>query len=563
MRRAVIASLFTAAMFLDGCGRARDVDPFADGTDAAGLRFVHVAGAHGDYLLPEIIGPGVGLLDYDGDGRLDVLLVQGGELGARTDDAPGHRLFRNDTQVGGVLHFTDVTSAAGLEASGYGMGVATGDIDGDADTDLYITQVGHNALWRNDGGRFVYVTDMADVADSGWSTSASFCDYDHDGDLDLYVAHYVEFSPATNRVCTGTTGHRDYCSPEVYPPERDHLFRNEGDGRFADVSAESGIATRTAAGLGVVCADLDGDGWPDFYVANDRSANFFWRNLGDGRFEEQGSMRGAAYDGGGKAEASMGIAAGDFDADGDEDLFVTTYDPETNTLRVNDGSGYFLDLTDRYALGFPSLSYTGWGTEWLDVDNDAALDLFVADGAIVEVESQRGHSARPYEQRNQLYLRAADGRFTLAPARGVLASVANSRGAAFGDLDDDGDVDILVASNDGPIRVLENRWRGSQHWLGVSLRATSPNRQALGALVSVERAGMPSVTRRVHTDGSYLSASDPRAHFGLGGSDGVDSVRVAWPDGRIERWRTLGVDRYHELREGEGEPEHPPRPNAP
>jgi len=259
----------------------------------------------------------------------------------------------------------------------------------------------------------------------------------------------------------------------------------------------------------------------------------------------------------------MGIAAGDFDADGDEDLFVTTYDPETNTLRVNDGSGYFLDLTDRYALGFPSLSYTGWGTEWLDVDNDGALDLFVADGAIGEVESQRGHSARPYEQRNQLYLRAADGRFTLAPARGVLASVANSRGAAFGDLDDDGDVDILVASNDGPIRVLENRWRGSQHWLGVSLRATSPNRQALGALVSVERAGMPSVTRRVHTDGSYLSASDPRAHFGLGGSDGVDSVRVAWPDGRIERWRALGVDRYHELREGEGEPEHPPRPNAP
>jgi hypothetical protein len=345
---------------------------------------------------------------------------------------------------------------------------------------------------------------------------------------------------------------------EVYPPEHDRLFRNEGGGQYSDVSESSGIGPRAAAGLGVVCADLDGDGWPDFYVANDRSANFLWRNLGDGRFEEQGVIRGAAYDGSGKAEASMGIAAGDFDGDGDIDLFVTTYDPETNTLRVNDGKGFFLDLTDRYALGFPSLSYTGWGTEWLDVGNDGALDLFIANGGIVEVESRRAASARPYEQRNQLFLHGADGRFALAPARAGLALVENSRGAAFGDLDNDGDIDIVVANNDGPARLLENRARGAQHWLGVQLRGTGANTQALGALVSLSRAGKPTPTLRIHSDGSYLSASDPRAHFGLDGETGAEGVRVVWPDGRIEHWQGLATDRYHTLREGEGEAEQAP-----
>jgi hypothetical protein len=539
-----------------GCGSHPD-EPFDEIAAAAGLSFKHAAGERGEYLLPEIIGAGAALIDYDGDGDLDVFLVQGGALaGAATASdaaepaAAVHTLFRNELVPSGALRFTDVTSAAGLADVGYGMGAATADIDGDGDGDLLVTEVGRNRLYRNDGGRFTEIAQEAGVADGGWGTSASFCDYDRDGDADLYVAHYVRFDPAQNKVCTGTTGHRDYCSPEAYPPEPDRLFRNDGNGRFSDVSADSGIGMLAAgAGLGVVCADFDGDQLPDFYVANDRTANFYWHNAGGGRFEEQGVVRGAAYDGAGKAEASMGIAVDDFDGDGVEDLFVTTYDPETNTLRENDGKGYFLDVTDRLGLGLPSLSYTGWGTGWVDVDDDGVAELFVANGAILEVESQRGRSPRPYEQRNQLFRRTDDGRFAVEPPRGALGLVENSRGAAFGDVDNDGDVDVLVTNNDGPVRLLASRARG--HWLGVQLAGAGA--AATGARVTVKRAGGAPLARRVHTDGSYLSASDPRLQFGLGAKSSVDEVLVEWPDGRSERWRGLAADRYHVLREGEGE----------
>jgi hypothetical protein len=540
-----------AALLLVACGVARNGEPFAEAAAEAGLAFTHEAGERGEYWLPEIIGPGAGLLDYDGDGDLDVLLLQGAGPGG---NAGAHRLFRNDL-AGGELRFMDVTREAGLaDATGYGMGVATGDVDGDRDVDLYVTQYGGNRLYRNDGGRFTDVTEEAGVRDAGWSTSASFCDYDRDGDLDLYVAHYVAFAPASNKVCSGTTGQRDYCSPEAYPPEADKLFRNEGGTRFSDASAESGIGAHAAAGLGVVCRDFDADGWPDYYVANDRTADFLWHNRGDGRFDEQGAERGAAYDGDGKPEASMGIAADDFDDDGDDDLFVTTYDPETNTLRRNDGAGDFLDVTDRFALGFPSLSYTGWGAGWIDVELDGRLDLFVVNGAIVEVESRRGRSARPYEQLNQLFRRGEDGRFALEPARGALALLDNGRGAAFGDLDEDGDADVVVSNNDGPVRLLVNRARRAGHWLGVALASSAPNTQGLGARVSIIRAGRPHATRRVQTDGSYLSASDPRVIFGLARDAAIDQVVVDWPSGRRESWSGLATDRYHALVEGTGAP---------
>jgi hypothetical protein len=540
---------------LAACGPAREAVLFEDLSAASGLSFAHEAGEGGEYWLPEIMGAGVALLDYDGDGDLDLYLLQGGAVAPAAGTAGGHRLLRSERDARGRLHFTDATAAAGLgDGAGYGMGAATGDLDGDGDADLYVTQYGQNRLYRNEGGRFSDVTAGAGVADAGWSTSASFCDYDRDGDLDLYVAHYVVFAPGANRLCTGTAGRRDYCSPEVYAPQPDRLFRNDGGLRFTDVSEPSGIAARAAAGLGVACADFDGDGWPDFYVANDRMPDFLWRNLGDGRFAEEGAARGAAYDGDGKAEASMGIAGEDFDDDGDVDLFVTTYDPETNTLRRNEGAGTFLDVTDRHALGFPSLSCTGWGTAWLDVDLDGALDLYVANGGVVEVETQRGRSPRPYEQLNQLFRRQPDQRFALEPARGALALLENSRGAAFGDLDDDGDTDIVVTNNDGPARVLANVGRGPAHWLGVQLRSAASNSQALGARVSLLRVGRPAMTRLAHTDGSYLSAGDPRVLFGLGAGARLERIVVAWPSGRRESWPGLAADRYHTLVEGTGTP---------
>ncbi len=529
---------------------------FREVAQEVGLTFVHEPGAMGDFRLPEIIGSGVALLDYDGDGNLDVFLPQGSP-GARTSS----RLFRNELRppAGGTAHplrFTDVTERAKLARRGWDMGAAVGDYDNDGDTDLYVTSFGHNALYRNQGdGTFVDVTAAAGVDDSRWSTSAAFADYDADGDLDLFVAAYVDFTEKGNKPCYDPSGQRDYCLPAEFRPLPARLFRNEGGGRFSDVTAATGIGSAAGAGLGVVATDADGDGLLDLYVANDGTPNHLWMNRGDGTFDERGLAAGAAYDAAGRAEAGMGAAAADFDDDGDEDLFVTNLVGETNTLYLNDGSARFEDATVRLGLAAVSRPFTGFGTDFFDIDRDGRLDLFVANGAVSIVDARR-QLPYPYQQRNLLLLNTGSGGFrdVSREAGPALALEEVSRGAAFGDIDNDGDVDVVVSNNNGPVRLLLNETPGGQHWLSIRLQGTSGARDGQGALVHVQRPGAPALRRRAHSDGSYLSASDPRVHVGLGDAAAIAGIVVEWRKGEREMWPAMPIDRQVTLRQGMGRP---------
>jgi len=517
---------------------------FAESAAAAGLVFTHVNGATGSYNLPEVMGAGVALFDYDNDGDLDVFLVQGGTL-----DGSGpatSRLFRNDLTAGAdgrrTLHFTDVTGRAGVGLRAYGMGVAVGDYDDDGYLDLFVTAFGPDALYHNNGdGTFTDVTKQAGVSDPYWSTSAAFVDYDRDGKLDLFVANYVDFTIAANLLCSDPVGARDYCGPRAYHPVADRLYRNLGNGRFADVTEAAGIGKADGAGLGVASGDYNGDGWIDLYVANDATPNQLWINQHDGTFADQGLLSGSAVNAQGNPEGSMGIAAGDVDLDGDEDLFVTNIIGETSVLYINDGRGNFEDARAKWGLARPTAAFTGFGTSFFDYDNDGWPDLLIANGGVNTVEAQRGQ-ASPFRMSNQLFRNTGERRFEDTSAAGgeAFSRAEIGRGAAFGDIDNDGDVDVVLTNNNGPVRLLLNQAATRNHWLEVRVTQTAGNRFGFGAWIGVERAGRPALWRRVRSDGSYLSASDVRAHFGLGSSPAVDAVVVQWPDGVRERW-TAGV----------------------
>ena len=543
---------------------AGDEGLFVDVTDDAGLGFHHFNGMSGELYFPEMMGSGVGLLDYDGDGDLDVYLVQGHMLGGKPLSAatfkPRHpvpltdRLFRNES-TDDRLRFVDVTEASGLAAGGYGMGVAVGDYDNDGRPDFYVSNFGNNQLWRNLGdGRFEDVTAAAGVDDPRWSVSVTWVDFDRDGWLDLYVGNYVDFSFENAKPCRSSTSARDYCSPLVYEPLVDSLFRNRGDGTFEDVSLGAGIRGDFGGALGVIAADFNGDGWQDIYVANDGVPNQLWINGRDGRFANDAILAGAGVNMDGSPEASMGVDAADFDGDGDEDLFMTHLARETNTLYVNDGQGWFEDRTVTMGLAGPSFPMTGFGTGWIDYDNDGWLDLLVVNGAVTAIEAQMlAGDPLPLRQPNQLFRNLGKSRFVdvSSEAGSAILTPRVSRGAAFGDLDNDGDTDVIVSNNAGPARVLENRVGARNQWLGLRLLTGDPGRDAIGA--RVELSGEPSLWRRVRTDGSYASASDPRILFGLGdGAAKKRSVRVLWPDGSEERFEGLQGGRYHTLRQGDG-----------
>ncbi|MFK8029496.1 MAG: CRTAC1 family protein [Gammaproteobacteria bacterium] len=536
-----------------------DKPKFVDVASSSGIDFVHLTGASGQFYFPEIVGAGGALLDYDSDGDLDVYLIQSGTLDGSSSNASltGNRLYRNDGYSIDSGQFVDVTEEAGVGHTGYGMGVATGDYDNDGDLDLYVTNFGDNVLYRNDGtGHFTDVTVESGTNDSGWSTSASFIDTDNDGDLDLFVTRYVNYSIDANKPCKDSAGRLDYCSPSQYPATADTLFENRGDGRFIDISKQAGITAQQGPGLGIIGADLDNDGLTDIVVANDQQANFFWRNLGNNTFEESGLMSGIAYNSAGKAEASMGITSGDFDGDGDEDLFMTHLTTETNTLYLNDGGGRFADATTMSALGPPSLRYTGFGSRWFDFDNDGDLDIFVANGAVVIKNELVDMSSYPYEESNQLFENIGGQKFVEKTNQAGFGSMPPlvSRGAAFGDIDNDGDVDILVTNSNGPIHLLLNKTDSPSSSIHVSLTGTSSNQGALGTRVALLYSNGETVWRRVHTDGSYASASDVRVHFAKKADDVIKGIAVVWPSGSREWWPGEPSTHTVQLREGSGEP---------
>ena len=585
----LLAALLTGTGFPSGATHAAAQSPapprgeawFTDRAEEAGIDFVHFNGASGRLYVSEILGPGAALFDFDDDGDLDVYLVQGrmpgpgGAADAATTlpegRPPGDRLFRNDLVVHAdgtrTLRFTDVTAGSGLDGAAYGMGVAAGDVDNDGRVDLYRTALGANQLFRNHGdGTFTDITLQAGVGDPAWSVSASFADLDRDGSLDLYVGNYVDHRlDAPQPECFTRTGERDYCGPSAFASVLDRLYRNRGDGTFVDVTAAVGVAREFGAALGVAAFDADGDGWTDVYVANDGEPNLLWINQRDGTFTNGALLAGAALNDNGRTEGSMGVDAGDFDGDGDDDLFMTHLTRETNTLYVNDGIGLFEDRTATIGLGAPSLAYTGFGTAWLDYDNDGWLDLLAVNGA-VQASHQRfaagaGRASAgvgeppPLDQPNQLFRNLGNGRFdeVTRQAGAVFELSEVSRGAAFGDVDNDGDVDVFVTNNNGRARLLINEVGNRNRWIGLRLVGGPGRRDMLGARVGVFRDDGPPLWRRARADGSYASANDPRVLVGLGDAAAVRRVRVVWPGGREEDWTDLPVERWLTLEEGTGE----------
>ena len=560
---------------------AQDAESRAWFTEIAadvGLDFVHSTGATGEYFFPEIAGSGCALFDYDSDGDLDAYFLQcfpPAELVAEADKwksddpAAANRLYRNDLviETDGVRRqwFVDVTSVAGVGDRGYGMGCAVGDYDNDGDFDLYVTNFGPDVLYQNNGdGTFTDVTDAtigsapAIPRDERWSTSAAFVDFDADGWLDLFHTNYVRFSVLENKVCHSTGGRRDYCGPASFEPVPDRLLRNRGDGTFEDVTVTAGIDRAFGSGLGVVCADYDRDGRVDIYVANDGNANQLWINRGEGRFENTALLAGAAYNSDGMPEAGMGVDAADFDLDGDDDIFISHLNGEHNTLYVNDGRGFFADRTAVYGLDAMSRPFTGFGTAWSDFDSDGDVDLFVADGAVRLVED-RASEDDPFAQTNLLIQNMGPPEYhfqdiTRAPeGREAMGLVETSRGAAFGDVDNDGDIDILMTNKDGPARLFRNEIGSTQGWIMLQLEGRRSNRSGIGAEVMLEREGRPAQRSRCHSDGSYCSANDPRVHFGLGDDRTAQSVAVRWPSGLLERFASLAARQQHLLIEGAGE----------
>ena len=500
---------------------------FTEVAAASGIDFVHRNGAAGGYYLPELMHAGAAFVDVDNDSFLDVYLVQSGPLPPQPESELGaNRLYRNRRDG----TFVDATEESGLGDRGYGTGVAVADFDRDGWVDVYVTNWGANGLYHNRGdGSFRDITRSAGVGDPGYSSSAAFFDYDGDGDLDLYVVNYVDWNPQVERPCFGLSGIRGYCAPDVYErPQRDTLYRNNGDLTFTDVSRQAGIHARSATGLGVVTADFDRDGRADVYVANDRMANHLWINRGDGTFADEALLRGAAVNMMGDAEAGMGVVVSDLDADGWWDLFVAHLGGETNTFYAND-EGLFTDRTDRLALGAVSRAYTGFGAGLFDFDCDGRKDLFLANGRVRLGDSLTVDS---YAEPNQLLRGRADGGFeeVTGQAGPVFELEEVSRGAAFGDYDNDGDVDVLVGNNAGPARLLRNEATGCGNTLTVQPVGRASDRDAIGAEVVAEIAGRRQ-RELVSPAWSYGSANDPRVHIALAAGETVDRLTVIFPSG--------------------------------
>jgi hypothetical protein len=534
---------------------ARSAGPtFTDATAEAGIDYRNVCGSAPDAKgwISESLGAGAAWLDYDGDGKLDLYVVNGSTYDRQPDRGEPNRLYRGD----GKGRFAEVTDRAGVGHRGWGLGVAVGDVDNDGDPDLYVTNFGANVMYRNDGdGTFTDVTAEAGVGNPLLSASAAFFDMEGDGDLDLYVTNYMDCD--RGRVPSGLSddacifnGVRVFCGPLNQVPQQDALYRNRGDGTFEDVTRAAGIHLASPRyALGVVTADYDGDGDQDIYVANDSLQNSLWENRGGGRFVDVGLERLAAMNADGRAQAGMGADFGDYDGDRWLDLVVTNFTYDLNTVYRSVGGRFFVDESNLAGLGVTMLALS-WGTAFVDLDRDADLDLFIANGHIYPQADAYDLGWR-YRQPNHVFVNQ-DGRFRdVTSAAGPGLDVERSfRGAAFGDYDDDGDVDVFLTAMDEPGLLLRNDTRAPGHFLRVALEGTRSNRDGVGARVTLSAGGRTQIRER-KGGGSYLSASDPRLHFGLGSATRIERIEVRWPSGRVDTQTDLPVDRQILLRETE------------
>ena len=508
---------------------------FRDVTDAMGLDFRHINGFSAERRLVETMGSGGALFDFDNDGDLDLYLVQGNSLSASAESPPTNRLYRNDAGV-----FVDITTSANVGDTGYGLGAVAADYNADGYRDLYVTNLGKNVLYRNNGdGTFTDVTEDAQVDCPLLSASAAFADIDRDGDLDLYVCNYVEYALETDIPCYYKNTLRIYCGPNEYHGIADVLYRNNGDGTFTDVTKASGVYEPTTRGLGVVFTDVDNDGWVDIYVANDMSPNTLFINQRDGTFREEGVPRGVAYNGDGIANGSMGIDAGDYDNDGDIDLWVSNFALEANCLMQNDGDGYFEDMTFDTNLADPSFYALGFGTRFIDFDNDGWLDLIVGNGHIWDNVKQID-AKQSYAQPVQLFrnqgsaLQNQVGFTEITAEAGLDKTPYVVRGMLFGDIDTDGDVDIVLCQSNRPAVILSNEIGNENAWLTVRLVGTDGNTDAIGAQVQFEANGT-TLLREVICGASYLSGNDLRLSFGLGNASRIDNLRIRWHNGDVQQ----------------------------
>ncbi|MFO0428814.1 MAG: CRTAC1 family protein [Planctomyces sp.] len=551
-------------------------NPFREAAEAAGLTFRHQNGMIGKRYILEIMAPGGALFDYDNDGDLDVFLVQGKSLApesAASDSPPvsspefRHRLYRNDLSsatVGsdpassqGGLRFTDVTEAAGIAFSDYGMGAIAADYDGDGNIDLYVTCYGQDRLLHNNGDQtFSDVTEAAGLnAPPAWNTSATWVDYDRDGRLDLFVCQYLEWTFDKHVPCQSPWGGLGYCGPKSFAPSRSRLYHNEGSGRFRDVSESSGVSSLAGSALGVIGTDLNEDGWPDLFVANDAMPNHLWINQQDGTFKDEAFIRGCAVNAEGQSEGNMGLIAADFHHSGRMDIFITHLKSEHATFYQNLGGGQFADVTASLGLDAATRPFTGFGTGAVDYDNNGLLDIFITNGGVqIDVNQEKEGIPVPLRQRCLLFRNNGQENPDFAPITGCAAIDAEDvgRGASFGDLDNDGDTDIVVNNNHGPVKLFLNDVGQKKHWLGIRLLQAGESGRpvdASGAIAVLERPGQRAMARRCAVDGSYLSSSDPRLLFGLGDSESTGTLRIRWPDGREEVHENLAADRYHVLQQ--------------
>jgi hypothetical protein len=525
---------------------------FVDVAQSAGIRFVHDNAASPEKYLIETMGAGAGWLDYNNDGHLDLYLVNSSGTKAYKPAAKlRNALYRNN----GDGIFTDVTSEAGTDGAGiFGMGVAAGDFDNDGWRDLYITGYNGSVLYRNRGdGTFADVTAKAGVANRDrWGSSPAWFDYDKDGFLDLVVVNYVDWSPENNIFCgEPRPGYRSYCHPNKFRGQRTALYRNNGDGTFLNTSDVTGIGSKPGNGLGVLCFDFDGDGWQDVFIANDSMENFLYRNRAGKKFEEVAIESGVAYGEDGKAEAGMGVDAADYDNDGKLDLVITHLDREFNRLYRNLGGGTFDDATFSGKLGYHNYTLSGFGTRFMDFDNDGWRDLFIANGHVLDNISLF-HADTAHAERKTMYRNN----------RGVFAAISDqvgkdmlrpkvSRAAAMADYDNDGDLDMLVSNNGGAPELLRNEGGNARHWLQVKLAGVKSNRDGIGAKIRVVSGGTVQVDE-AKGGMSYQSAHDPRFHFGLGAATHVELVEVRWPSGVVDRVTGVKANGIVTIREGGG-----------